>query len=271
VRAVALDDALDAATYGVKAARLAVALRANLPVPPGIALPVTLVEAIALADPAATAALLHVAKKLTWPLAVRSSAVGEDSARASFAGQHVTRLGVHGPAALVDGVRAVRESARSEPAHRYRERLRLAREFRIAAIVQTMVAADVAGVMFTRDPISGIDERVIEASWGLGEAVVAGRVVPDVYRVSRAGRLLEQRPGVKSIAIRVPPQGMTVEEAVALRLVRALCLDESRLLRLNALANECEALFCADLDIEWAWALDQPYLLQCRPITTFAA
>jgi pyruvate, water dikinase len=100
--------------------------------------------------------------------------------------------------------------------------------------------------------------------------VVSGLVVPDVYRLSRAGCLIAEVPGVKAIAIRAQPEGATAEEAVEAGLVHVSCLDAPRLRRLNAIATECEGLFGDDLDIEWAWAADRPYLLQCRPITTTA-
>ena len=83
--------------------------------------------------------------------------------------------------------------------------------------------------MFTQNPITGADERLIEASWGLGEAVVAGRVIPDSFRVARGGEVLERRPGLKQFAIRSAPDGGTVDEDVAPDLVESLCLDDEQL------------------------------------------
>jgi pyruvate,water dikinase len=124
--------------------------------------------------------------------------------------------------------------------------------------------------MFTRNPITGADERMIEASWGLGEAVVAGLVIPDSYRIARDGTVVEQRPGLKRVAIRGLPTGGTVEEAVAPELAERLCLDEQRLRQLVGLADRCETVYGPDRDIEWALADGTVYLLQCRAVTRIA-
>jgi pyruvate,water dikinase len=121
--------------------------------------------------------------------------------------------------------------------------------------------------MFTRNPINGADERMIEASWGLGESVVAGLVIPDSYRVGRDGQVLERRPGLKRIAVRGLAAGGTVEEEVAPELVEQLCLDDSRLEELNGLALRCEDVYGPDRDIEWAVADGTLYVLQCRAVT----
>jgi pyruvate,water dikinase len=137
----------------------------------------------------------------------------------------------------------------------------------VAVVVQVLLDPECAGVMFTRNPISGADERMIEASWGLGEAVVAGTVIPDSYRVARDGEVLERRAGLKRIAIRSISTGGTVEEEVAPELVERLCLDDSRLAELNRLALRCEEVYGPDRDIEWAIADGTVYLLQCRAMT----
>jgi pyruvate,water dikinase len=108
---------------------------------------------------------------------------------------------------------------------------------------------------------------MIEASWGLGEAVVAGLVIPDSYRVSRDGQVLERRAGLKRVAIRTLATGGTAEEEVAPALVEQLCLDDSQLAELNRLAGRCEEVFGANRDIEWAIAGGTVYLLQCRAVT----
>jgi pyruvate,water dikinase len=121
--------------------------------------------------------------------------------------------------------------------------------------------------MFTTNPVTGADERVIEASWGLGEAVVAGMVIPDHYRVDRSGQVLERKPGLKRIAIRPVPGGGTVEENLPPALVERLCLDDAQLQELNALASRCEQVYGPARDVEWAIADGTLYLLQCRAIT----
>jgi hypothetical protein len=256
--------------YGAKAVGLGDALRAGLLVPPGVGLSGPLVDSIASGDPASTAALLEAARALPTPLAVRSSAVGEDSAGASFAGQHITVLNVPSAADVEAAVREVWWSANSDSAITYRKRLGVFARPSVGVVVQSLLQPDTAGVMFTRNPITGADERMIEASWGLGEAVVAGRVIPDTYRVARDGEVLDRRPGLKKIAIRPDPDGGTVDVEVAADLVESLCLRDEQLQALSALADECERVYGAERDIEWAFADGQLYVLQCRAVTRSA-
>jgi pyruvate,water dikinase len=122
--------------------------------------------------------------------------------------------------------------------------------------------------MFTRNPVSGAQENVIEASWGLGEAVVAGRVIPDHFRVDRAGGVIERIPGRKSIRYCALADGGTVEEDVPVELAEELCLDDERLADLSRLAARCEEVYGPARDIEWAIADGTLYLLQCRAVTT---
>jgi pyruvate,water dikinase len=137
----------------------------------------------------------------------------------------------------------------------------------MGVVVQELVPADVAGVLFTRDPVTGAAERVIEASWGLGEAVVGGWVVPDRFRLDRRGRVLERTAGEKDVALRAGPAG-TEEVAVAGADVRAPCLDDAQLAALHALAEACDAVYgTPEHDIEFAFAHGAVFLLQRRPIT----
>ena len=262
-----LADALDEAHFGGKAASLARSLRAGLPVPPGFALGTSHVEAIFTGS---AEALHHLAAgfvSLAGPCAVRSSAIGEDSETASFAGQHVTILNVRHEHHVAEAVLKVRQSAHSESALAYRRGVGLDETPRVGVVVQRMVEPDCAGVMFTRNPLNGSDERVIEAAWGLGEAVVAGLVVPDNYALDPRGRVLRRTAGEKDIALRSAADGGTVEEAVDEGLVSALCLTDDMLARLHALATQCESFFGGGLDLEWAFANGVLYLLQCRAMT----
>ena len=262
-----LVDALDESHFGGKAASLARSLRAGLPVPPGFALGTTHVEAV---FDGHTEALKHLRIEFTGlagPCAVRSSAIGEDSEGASFAGQHVTLLNVRHEDRVADAVLRVRESAHTESARAYRRTLGMDETPRVGVVVQRMIEPDCAGVMFTKNPLNGSNERVIEAAWGLGEAVVAGLVVPDNYALDERGRVLRRTAGEKDIALRAAPEGGTVEEAVAPDLVVAFCLSHKMLASLHDLALQCEAVFGGGLDLEWAFAGDTLYLLQCRPIT----
>jgi pyruvate, water dikinase len=266
--AVALAEAQDESELGGKAVGLGAAIRAGLPVPDGVALPAALVAAVANGDPAAAAGLSAVRHSLPGPLAVRSSCVGEDSAAASFAGQHLTRLNVRSLDQLIDAVAAVWRSARSESALAYRRKLGLEGAPRMGVVVQRLLDPEISGVLFTRHPVTGADERVIEATWGLGEAVVQGLLTPDRYRLSPAGEVLERSPGAKRVAVRPHPDGGASSEPVAAHLVDLLCLDDRRLARLHALARECEHAFQEPSDIEWAFTDAAPHLLQRRAITS---
>ncbi|MGK3988378.1 PEP/pyruvate-binding domain-containing protein [Sorangium sp. So ce136] len=261
------DDELGEGDFGGKAAQLGQAHRSGLPVPPGWALSAAFVERVVAGESAAVDRLVEAFRELDGPVAVRSSGVGEDGASASFAGQHATELNVRSRAGLLEAVRKVHGSARTEAALAYRRKLGLAPEPRMGIVVQRLVQADTAGVLFTRNPATGADERVVEATWGLGEAVVAGLVTPDSYRMARGGRVLERRAGEKDLAILWAEEGGTREVAVEPDRVEALCLDDARLAALEALAAACEAAFGGTQDIEWAFAGDRLYLLQRRAIT----
>ncbi len=260
-----LADVTDSMAFGGKAVALGSAIRAGLPVPDGVALSVDTVEAVVQADPDDVPAL-HRVCAAGGPRAVRSSAVGEDSAGASFAGAHCTVLGVCDPEAVVAAVRRVHASADAPQARAYRAQLGLG-PARMGVVVQELVPADVAGVLFTRNPVTGVAERVIEASWGLGEAVVAGLVVPDRYRLDVRGRVLERVAGEKDVAVRAGPGGAR-EIAVDDAEVHAPCLDDAQLAELHALAEACDAVYgTGDHDIEFAFHAGAVFLLQRRPIT----
>jgi len=265
--AVALAEAAEVSLFGSKAVGLGEALREGLPVPPGVALAGAIVEAVAAGEEEAIETVAGLVRPLGGPLAVRSSAVDEDGAEASFAGQHLTLLNVPSWEAITDAVSEIWWSANSDSAITYRQRVGLFTRPSVGVVVQVLLAPQSAGVMFTKNPISGADERVIEASWGLGEAVVAGLVIPDHFRVDRSGEVLERKPGYKTIAVRPLPDGGTVEEAVAPDLRERLCLDDEELAELGALAARCEQVYGPARDIEWAIADGTLYLLQCRAVT----
>jgi Pyruvate phosphate dikinase, AMP/ATP-binding domain/Cyclic nucleotide-binding domain len=265
--AVPLEQADDESLFGSKAVGLGEAARSGLPLPPGVALSGDIVEAVAGGEKHAIDEVAALVQSLGSPLAVRSSAVDEDGAEASFAGQHMTLLNVPGVDAVPDAVREIWWSANSDSAITYRQRVGLFRRPSVGVVVQSLLDPDCAGVMFTRNPINSADERVIEASWGLGEAVVAGMVIPDNFRIARSGEVLERTPGLKKIAIRKLPEGGTFEEQLSPELAEQLCLDDSQLADLHQLASRCEQVYGPDRDIEWAIAGGELYLLQCRAIT----
>ena len=267
MRPVPLGEQLDERFFGGKAAQLAAAVRAGLCVPAGIAIPVDFVDAVASGRDDARRELGAVFHALGPPLVARSSAVGEDSTQASFAGQHLTRLNLRSLPELVDAVCAIRASAHSPSAIAYRERLGLPLEPRMAVLLQALVDSEVSGVLFSRNPLDGSDELVIEAAFGLGEAVVAGLVTPDRFRLARDGSVLERAAGLKDVALRTDAAGGTRVTHVPAELAHALCLDDAKLAALHALAVSCDHVFDGAHDLEWAFASGRLHLLQRRTLT----
>lgn len=265
---VPLRAAADADRFGGKAASLARLLQAGLPAPDGFALDFAAVEALDSGDRAALRAFRRAYARLGGLAAVRSSAVGEDGATASFAGQHLTVLGVEGEVEVLAAVFEVRASAFAEHASLYRSLAGQGGPARMGIVVQRILDPTAAGVLFSRNPVTAADERVVEAAWGLGEAVVAGLVTPDRLRFARGGALLEQTLGRKGVALRPVKGGVTVPDVLPSEKADAPCLDDSAIAALDRLADACEALFGGPQDMEWALAGGEVFLLQSRPITT---
>ena len=202
-------------------------------------------------------------------VAVRSSATAEDGAEASFAGQQETRLGVSGDEAVLAAIESCWKSLHSERAIAYRQQKGIDETgLAMAVVVQKMVPADVAGVLFTRDPQDPIGTRMsIEASWGLGEAVVSGKVTPDRFQVNfDTGTVVFKQAGDKTLKITV-----TGEEAVEESQRRALCLTDNELSQLAELGRRVEQFYGDPRDVEWALHDGQFHVLQARPITTSTA
>lgn len=264
---VALPGATDPSRFGGKAAQLARAATAGLPVPPGLALAWPLVEAVAASDAPSLRRLAAACARLEGPWVVRSSAVGEDSAQASFAGQHLSLLNVAGPAAAAEAVREVWRSASTDAARAYRRRLGLREAARVGVVVQRLVDAEVSGVLFDVNPVTGADEVVVEASWGLGAAVVSGLVTPDLFRLGPGGEVLERRPGTKDVELRPAPGGGTRRMPVGGERARAPCLSDGQLRRLRGLALRCQEVYGGSQDVEWAFSDGELWLLQRRPLT----
>jgi pyruvate,water dikinase len=202
------------------------------------------------------------------PIAVRSSAAGEDSEAASFAGQHATILNVMAFSQLTSAIAEVVQSALSPSAMSYREKRGVVGAPSMGVVLQELFNPESAGVMFTRNPLNGVEERVIEAAWGLGEVVVAGLVIPDYYRISPSGEILERRVGDKDIELRLLAEGGTEEIEVPADKANARILDDDDLQNLHQLALQCESVYGKDLDMEWGLADGRLVLLQCRAITT---
>ena len=216
-------------------------------------------------------------------VAVRSSAVDEDGADTSFAGQHDTFLNVIGAEAVCEAILRCWASARAPRALEYRRQHGLPIDgARIAVLVQHLVLADVAGVVFSANPMTGtLHEVVINASWGLGESVVGGSVTPDTYVVGAESGQAGMRTADKAPAWTVLQRGlaekrrMTVAVAGGTREVdvpRLLwsrpALGDAQIVEMARLAFDLERAMGWPVDLECAYRGDVLYLLQCRPITT---
>jgi rifampicin phosphotransferase len=296
-------DAQALALVGGKAANLGELIRAGFPVPPGFAVTTAAYERAAAAaglagvldaDPAvpgerAREALLdapvpeavadavrqaYVGIGTDVPVAVRSSATAEDLPWASFAGQQDTFLNVVGADAVLDAVRRCWASLWTDRAVRYRAANGIEHAaVQLAVVVQRMVDAQVAGVLFTADPVTGTRTRsVVDASPGLGEAVVSGAVNPDHFVVEDAGTtgisVVEQRLGDKTVEVR-PLAGGGTEQVTRDDGTATASLTEDRLAALVRLGRRVEAHYGTPQDIEWAIdGAGELWLTQARPITT---
>ena len=200
------------------------------------------------------------------PVAVRSSATAEDGAASSFAGQQETYLGLKGADAVCEAIARCWASLDSERARAYRRQQGMDdTSLAMAVVVQQLVEAEVAGVLFTRNPLDPAGRTMlVEASWGLGESVVSGRVMPDRFQLDHAtGRVVEQQ-----IATKTQMQtGAGLVEIPVERQSQA-CLNAQQLAALAALGRQVEEFYQGPRDVEWAWAGGKFWLLQARPITT---
>jgi pyruvate, water dikinase len=202
------------------------------------------------------------------PVAVRSSARAEDSETASYAGQQETYLHVRGLDEVVRRVRDCWASFFSERALFYRARKGSLGDLGIAVVVQRMVAADVAGVLFTCDPVQRRRDRmVVEAVFGLGEAAVSGQVTPDHFVIARDGEVKKSRIAVQPFAVVSATAGGTAERDLSADEGGAPTLDEARLRALARLGDDLERRLGVPQDVEWALADGELYVLQARPVT----
>jgi phosphoenolpyruvate synthase/pyruvate phosphate dikinase len=205
------------------------------------------------------------------PVAVRSSATAEDLPDASFAGQQETFLNVVGTEAVLDAVRRCWASLCTDRAVSYRVAHGIdPRTVHLAVVVQRMVDAQVAGVLFTANPLTGKRRQaVIDANPGLGEAVVSGATTPDHFVVNTpTGEIVERRQGDKQIVIRAAAGGGTERVEQTVQHI-SVCLSDAQIRTLAALGSQVEAHFGIPQDIEWAFdSTGQLWLRQARPITT---
>ena len=284
---------------GGKAANLGVLTNAGLPVPPGVCL-TTEAYRLVVADrldevldaldapgadlPGLAARARRIVEAAPVPagvlaavestvdegaVAVRSSATAEDLPYASFAGQQDTYLNVLGTDAVLDAVRRCWGSLWTDRAVAYRDANGIDhRAVHLAVVVQRMVDARAAGVMFTADPVTGRrHQTVIDANPGLGEAVVSGAVNPDHYVVDPAGQITERRIGDKAVTVRALPGGGT--ETVSTSDDAGPCLSDAEIHALAALGRRVEEHYGSPQDTEWAIDTGgRLWLTQARPVTT---
>jgi pyruvate,water dikinase len=203
-------------------------------------------------------------------VAVRSSALDEDSGGASFAGQHDTYLNIRGEAAVVDAVERCCASALSPTAIAYREQHGFATDdAAIAVLVQQLVHSDVSAVVFSANPITqDHDEIMINASWGLGESVVSGTVTPDTYVIRKSDHRLISRQISSKDVMTVMVEGGVEEVPVPAELQQQPSLNASQAIEMARLVTKMENAMGWPADVECAYAYEELYLLQCRPITT---
>jgi pyruvate, water dikinase len=248
---------------GGKAAALGVLLRASLPVPPGWVL--TGLRPEAEHDPALLAVVTVALERLGGgAVAVRSSAPDEDGPATSWAGVLETVLGVRGPEAVTDAVLACVASTTGPPAVAYRRRLGRPATVVAPVLVQSLVAADCSGVLFTRHPVTGAEEVLVEASYGLGTSVVTGAVEPD--RVTVRGDAVDVEVGDKASRLDAVDGRLVRTDVPPLDRARP-CLTEDQVHRLVDLGAAAVDLLGGPQDVEWALVGDDLWLLQSRPIT----
>ncbi len=210
------------------------------------------------------------------PVAVRSSALGEDSQDATFAGQQESYLWVRGTEQVCGAVRDCWVSLFSTPAISYRARLGgQERDVAMGVTVQLMVDAEVSGVMFTCNPVSGDPSMVaVNASWGLGLAVVGGEVTPDDYLLSKVtGEVMREHIHSKHVEYVPDPGGRgAIRTEVPSDRREVACLGAEHLSALVDTARRVERYFGSRQDIEWAIARDtgELFVVQSRPVTAVA-
>ncbi len=206
--------------------------------------------------------------------AVRSSAVSEDGSAASFAGLFESYLNVIGMKDVLADVQRCYASLWSERAIRYRSKLGdISAEEAMAVVIMGLVKSETSGIAFTAHPVTGsLDQVVINASWGLGEAIVSGSVTPDSFVVAKDSfRIVKRDIFEKGMAIFPHPDGTgTIEKALAADQAAAASLTDDQACEVARLAAKVEAHYGSPQDIEFGMAGGQIFLLQSRPITTLS-
>jgi len=256
---------------GGKGGSLARLSRAGYPVPDGFVILPTAFSDDELAPEAWAQVQVHLTRLRGTEdvaFAVRSSAMSEDSAQASFAGEFETVLNVRTDEEIRQAIHTVYLSRQNERVRAYSQAKGLSAAHEIAVIVQQLVPAESSGVLFTANPVTGQRERaMISASWGLGEAIVGGLVTPDTLIVEKAtGRTLTRETADKQVMTVLLGSG-TEEQPVPETLRRAPVLSDAQAAELVRLGAQIEADYGMPMDIEWTLAAGTFAIVQARPIT----
>lgn len=266
---------VDPELIGGKARGFAVIARAGLHAPDGFVLTVDAHREAGgsgrLGDAVSGAVAEAVAALGDGPLAVRSSATGEDGAEHSHAGQYLTRLGVRGPDEAIDAVHACWASAADPRAAAYRTHRGHDAPVAMAVIVQRLATGEASGVGMTCDPVTGDRATVVvNAAWGLGELLVSGLVTPDDYRLARDdGRLLRVDPGDQDVML-VPGDGGVAEVPVPPERRAARVLGDALLAEVHDGLLRCERALGRPADCEFSVVGGRVVWLQCRPMTALS-
>jgi pyruvate,water dikinase len=270
-----LADCASALQVGGKAVNLGKLIRAGFPVPGGFVITTDAFRAAQQQPAGVTQVPPDVAELARQAyrslgrglVAVRSSATAEDMSHASMAGQYETFLNIESETALIDAIGRCWASLDAPRTRAYLAEHDIdLKQVAMAVVVQKQIPADVAGVLFTLNPNGGADEMLLEASWGLGESVVSGRVQPDELTLANAdGRVLNAAIADKQVYL--PPGGRDEQPVEATRR-RLPCLRSKDVYRLWQLGRRVADHFGSPQDIEWALHAGEIYLIQSRPITT---
>jgi phosphoenolpyruvate synthase/pyruvate phosphate dikinase len=204
------------------------------------------------------------------PVAVRSSATAEDLPEASFAGQQETYLNIHGADEVLDAVKKCWASLWTARAIAYRFQNKIDQKFiALGVVVQKLVFADASGIMFTANPVNGNrDEVIINAAWGLGEAIVGGAVTPDTVLVSKPKKQVIHRETTEKQLMTVRIEQGTQEQAVPYSMRKKAVLSDALAVKLAQIGIKIEELYGTPMDIEWTLKGSQFAIIQARPITS---
>jgi pyruvate,water dikinase len=249
--------ACDAGSFGNKAANLAIAKQAGLPVPNGLCVSDD-------GEPTADD-VRPLLSTLSPPLAVRSSSHVEDSPGSAFPGVFETVLGVSTVEQILDAVHRVRASAHGESVQAYLSGRPMT--IRMAVLIQELVPASSAGVAFSRDPVTGARTVIIESGLGLGKSVVDGEITPDSHEFTHDSGMIRKSVGRK--AVRYDHTDRLTRTAVPAADAARFAISDEQAREVCALTVAAERIFRYAIDIEWAFdRAGKLWLVQARPITT---